>query len=80
MDVNTNYDVLEGIYLENIENYVVISEVMYKTIIENINMNYLLILFTMSCISTIFLCPRKKTIQNNGPPNNVKMLRNSVRI
>lgn len=64
MDVNTNYDVLENIYLENIENYVVISEEMYKTIIENINMNYLLILFTMSCLSTILLCPRKQSIQN----------------
>ena len=64
MDVNTNYNILESIYLENIENYVVISEEMYKTVIKNINMNYLLILFTMSCLSTILLCPRKKTIQN----------------
>ena len=64
MDANTNYNILESIYLENIDNYVVISEEMYKTIIENINMNYLLILFTMSCLSTILLCPRKQSIQN----------------
>ena len=60
MDVNTNYDVLESIYLENIENYVVINKEMYKTIVSNIEYNYLLILFTMSCFVGI-LCSMKKS-------------------
>ena len=49
MDTNFNIDGLNDIYLENIENYVVINEEMYKTLISNIECNYLLILFTMSC-------------------------------
>ena len=56
MDVNYNTDLIETIYLENIENYVIINEEMYKTIISNIGYNYLLILFTMSCFVGALCC------------------------
>ena len=59
MDTNYNSDILNTIYLENIENYVVINEEMYKNIISSIECNYLLILFTMSCFAGL-LCTMKK--------------------
>ena len=59
MDTNFNSDGLNAIYLENIENYVVINEEMYKSIVSSIECNYLLILFTMSCFVGI-LCSIKK--------------------
>ena len=59
MDTNFNGDSLNAVYLENIENYVVINEEMYKSIVSSIECNYLLILFTMSCFVGI-LCSMKK--------------------
>ena len=59
MDTNFNNDGLNAVYLENIENYVVINEEMYKSIVSSIECNYLLILFTMSCFVGI-LCSMKK--------------------
>tara|TARA_A100001011_G_scaffold370387_1_gene426610 strand:- start:673 stop:918 length:246 start_codon:yes stop_codon:yes gene_type:complete len=59
MDTNFNSDGLNAVYLENIENYVVINEEMYKSIVSSIECNYLLILFTMSCFVGI-LCSMKK--------------------
>ena len=59
MDTNYNNDVTSSIYLENIENYVIINEEMYKTIISNIGYNYFLILFSMSCFIGL-LCSIKK--------------------
>jgi hypothetical protein len=59
MDTNFNSDGLNTVYLENIENYVVINEEMYKSIVSSIECNYLLILFTMSCFVGI-LCSMKK--------------------
>ena len=72
MDTNYNNDVLSTIYLENIENYIVINEETYKNIISNIEYNYLLILFTMSCFVGI-LCSIKREkneyllIENSNP-------------
>ena len=59
MDTKFNSDGLNAVYLENIENYVVINEEMYKSIVSSIECNYLLILFTMSCFVGI-LCSMKK--------------------
>jgi len=59
MDTNFNSDGLNAVYLENIENYVLINEEMYKSIVSSIECNYLLILFTMSCFVGI-LCSMKK--------------------
>ena len=59
MDANYNSDHIETIYLENIQNYVIINEEMYKTIISNIGYNYLLILFSMTCFVGA-LCSIKK--------------------
>ncbi len=72
MDINFINDNLSTLYLENIENYVVINEEMYKAIVSSIECNYLLILFTMSCFVGI-LCSMKKSkndyvlIQNVEP-------------
>ena len=55
MDTNYYNNNLDTIYLENIENYVIINESMYKTIIANIKYNHLFILFMFTCLSTI-LC------------------------
>ena len=35
MDTNFNNDNLNRLYLENIENYVILNEEMYKTILSN---------------------------------------------
>ncbi len=59
MDTNFNSDGLNAVYLENIENYVLINEEMYKSIVSSIECNYLLILFTMSCF-VVILCSMKK--------------------
>ena len=60
MDTNYNNDILSTFYLENVENYVIINEEMYKTIISNIGYNFLLILFSISCFVGV-LCSMKKT-------------------
>ena len=60
MDTNYYNNNLDTIYLENIENYVIINEEMYKTIMSNIGYNFLLILFSMSCFVGV-LCSMKKT-------------------
>jgi hypothetical protein len=70
MDTNYNSDILNTIYLENIENYVIINEQMYKAIISNIQCNYLLILFTMSCLTGL-LCSIKK------PKNDYVLIQNA---
>tara|TARA_Y100000992_G_C21035796_1_gene382595 strand:- start:185 stop:430 length:246 start_codon:yes stop_codon:yes gene_type:complete len=59
MDTNFNSHGVNTLYLENVENYVVINEEMYKSIVSSIECNYLLILFTMTCFVGI-LCSIKK--------------------
>jgi len=59
MDTNFNNDGFNAIYLENIENYIVINEEMYKAIMTSIEYNYLLIAIMMSCFAGI-LCSMKK--------------------
>lgn len=72
MDTNYNNDVLSTIYLENIENYIVINEETYKNIISNIEYNYLLIIFTMSCFVGILCSIRREKneyllVENSNP-------------
>ena len=72
MDTNYNNDVLSTIYLENIENYIVINEETYKNIISNIEYNYLLIIFTMSCFVGILCNIRRQKneyllVENSNP-------------
>jgi len=56
---------LEYYILNDIDNYkigeslVVMSNDIYSNIISQINMNYLLIIFTMGCVSSLFLCNRQ---------------------
>ena len=56
MDTNFNEDY---VIIRDIDNYVVLDEDIYKSIIQNINCNYLMILFTITCFSTIIFCNRK---------------------
>ena len=72
MDTNYNNDLLSTIYLENIENYIVINEETYKNIISNIEYNYLLIIFTMSCFVGILCSIRREKneyllVENSNP-------------
>lgn len=62
MDTNYFYnnDNLNTIYLENLDNYVILDEEIYKNILTSIEYNYLLILFSISCFSTIIYCMKKQ--------------------
>ncbi len=73
--MNTNYNsyYLNTLYLENIKNYIIINEEMYKSIMSSIQYNYLLILFTMSCFVGI-LCSYKK------PKHDYKLIQNAIPI
>tara|TARA_B100000963_G_scaffold336107_1_gene330858 strand:+ start:526 stop:771 length:246 start_codon:yes stop_codon:yes gene_type:complete len=59
MDTNFNNDNLNTLYLENIENYVILNEEMYKAILSNIDTNFLLFLFTITCFTTVLCCMKK---------------------
>ena len=59
MDTNFNNDNLNTLYLENIENYVILNEEMYKAILSNIDTNFLLFLFTISCFTSVLCCMKK---------------------
>ena len=59
MDTNFNNDNLNTLYLENIENYVILNEEMYKAILSNIDTNFLLFLFTTTCFTTLLCCMKK---------------------
>ena len=41
------------------DNLAIISNDIYNNIISQININYLLIIFTMSCTLSLFLCNKK---------------------
>tara|TARA_B100001057_G_C22653787_1_gene873179 strand:+ start:657 stop:911 length:255 start_codon:yes stop_codon:yes gene_type:complete len=60
MDTNYNTDVIRTIYLENIENFGIINDEIYKIIISNIEYSYVLILFTISCF-IVLLCNIKNS-------------------
>jgi hypothetical protein len=70
MDINYNSDILDNIYLDNIQHYVLINEEMYENIIGSLGLNYLLILFTISCF-TGFVCCIKK------PKNDYVLIQNA---
>ena len=72
MDVNYNSDLLDNIYLDNIQHYVLINEEMYETIISSLDFNYLLMLFTISFFTGFVCCIKKPKndyvlIQNASP-------------
>ena len=56
MDTNYHEDFM---IVQDIDRYVVIDEDTYRWILANINCNYLLILFTMSCVASL-VCSYKK--------------------
>ena len=64
MDTNFNIDVIDDFnhdiaIVQTVSNYVVMDEDTYRWILANINCNYLMILFTMSCVCAI-VCSYKK--------------------
>ena len=67
MDMNYNLDNMEILYIDNknkVEEYVLLNDNMYKSIIQNININYLLILFALSCLTTLYCFPKKDRVKN----------------
>jgi len=50
--------------IDNFSNLMIMSDNQYKTIIEYINFNYLLIIFTIGCFSSILYC-NKNNNKNN---------------
>ena len=56
MDTNYHEDFM---IIQDIDRYVVMDEDTYRWILANINCNYLLILFTMSCVCAL-VCSYKK--------------------
>ena len=56
MDTNYHEDFM---IVQDIDRYVVIDEDTYRWILANINCNYLMILFTMSCVCAL-VCSYKK--------------------
>ena len=47
------------------ESWVIMTDQMFETIMNNINLNYLLILFTLGCFSSLF-CLSKNNNNNNN--------------
>tara|TARA_B100000902_G_scaffold399984_1_gene474238 strand:- start:1264 stop:1512 length:249 start_codon:yes stop_codon:yes gene_type:complete len=56
--METNY-VEDIMIVQDIDRYIVMDEETYKWILANINCNYLMILFTLSCVCTL-VCSYKK--------------------
>ena len=65
---NTYSNILDKTYHNSLDNnlimsgsnmYFVLDEHMYKTILKNIDINFLLSLFTLSCICSIVFCIKK---------------------
>ena len=56
MDTNYHEDFM---IVQDIDRYVIMDEDTYRWILANINCNYLMILFTMSCICAL-VCSYKK--------------------
>lgn len=56
--MDTNY-VEDFTIVQDIDRYIVMDEESYRWILANINCNYLMILFTMSCVC-VLVCSYKK--------------------
>jgi len=72
MDIIYNENYLLNI--EDINRYVIIDDFSYRWILTNIKYNYLMILFTMSCVSTLVCCYKKSKneyilVQDSKPVN-----------
>lgn len=65
MDINYNNDFnsFNNKYLENIESYISVNKEIYENLVSQINFNFLLIVFTLSCVSGFIFCIKK---QNDG--------------
>ena len=47
------------------ESWVIMTDQMYASIMNNINLNYLLIIFTLGCFSSLFCLSQKNNNNNN---------------
>ena len=56
--MNTNYQE-DFMIVQDIDGYVVMDEDTYRWILANINCNYLMMLFTMSCVCSLVCCYKK---------------------
>ena len=64
MDIDNILDAIEHQYIKDIQTYSLVRENTIDNMIYHIRMNFFLILFTMSCITSLLCCTRK-TIANH---------------
>ena len=75
MDVNyiSDFNVLNDQYLINLKKYIKMNENMHNYLLDNMNINFLLILFTISCVFSLVFSNKRHTgylqIQNAEPVN-----------
>lgn len=63
--------------LYTIQSYYIVDEKMFDSIINNINYNYLLILFTMSCVYGL-LCSIKRPNKNYHLIQNAESIKGEI--
>ncbi len=64
MDIENILDAIEHQYMKDIQTYSLVRESTIDYMVYHIRMNFFLILFTMSCITSLLCCTRK-TISNH---------------
>ena len=76
MDVNyiSDFNLLNEQYLINLKKYIILNENMHNYLLYNTNMNFLLILFTMSCLCSLVYSNKRQRggylhIQDAQPVN-----------
>ena len=67
---DTNY--ISGLYLQDnnedkIDTYIILTENVYDTILNRINFNFLLIIFTFSSLSLLISCKIKPIVNKYSP-------------
>jgi len=61
MNVNysNDFNSFNNYYLDNIKSYIIINKEIYENLISQVNYNFLLILFTLSCFGSFIFCIKK---------------------
>lgn len=81
MDINYNLDFssMNNYDLEKIQKYVVIKQELLYYMLNSIDTNYFLILFTMTCLGGLMICMKKPkkshkyyVLPNNNDPETVE--------
>ena len=63
INYNSDFNSFNNKYLENIESYISVNKEIYENLISQVNFNFLLIIFTLSCVGGFIFCIKK---QNDG--------------